>query len=171
MKLTQVRRENEMTKTITADEELALMRVLKKRIDNRVKELEGEAKDELLGFYDTCGIDRRQVKANGQNVGTISVVFSKPKAAIDPLRKAKALDYLASCGLTEETPVKGWEERFAQCGEDVIDCKTGEVVDFLLWEPQRPKAVRTAVKEQEAVAALRPLVGEMSATALLEGEE
>ena len=168
---TQVRREKEMANAITADEELALMRVLKKRIDNRVKELEGEAKDELLCLYDSCGIDRRHLTPTAQNGAPPSRGSSKPLSAIAPLPNAKALDSLASCGLTEETPVKGWEERFAKCGDDIIDCKTGEVVDFLLWEPQRPKAVRTAVKEQEAVAALRPLVSGMSATALLEGEE
>lgn len=145
------------------------MRVLKKRIDQRIEDLEGVAKEQLLDLYADCGIDRRQVKVNGAPVGNIAISYSKAKPCIDPFKQTKALDYLEAIGLTEPTPRKGWEERFAQCGEDVIDCATGEVVDFLLWEPARPKCVRTTVKENEAVTALRPMLAGASVAALMEG--
>ena len=106
-------------------------------------------------------IDAR-IPVSSRNPVLKSIIGNKPKIVLlnksdmaDPARTAEWVDYFKQ-HKTVAIP---------------IDCKTGKVVDFLLWEPQRPKAVRTAVKEQEAVAALRPLVNGMSATALLEGEE
>lgn len=159
-----------MEKQLTKDEELALMRVLKKRIDQRIKDIEGDAKDRLLASYEEDGYDRRPVKVNGEPIGSIAISYSAAKPVIDPFAQTKALDYLEGCGLTERAPKKGWEERFAQCGSDVIDCETGEVVDFLLWEPKRPKCVRTTIKEEEAVKALRPMLVGESVAALMGGD-
>lgn len=158
MRQPQFRKGKAMETKLAKDEEIAMLRVLKKRIDERLKDIEGSEKDELIKLYDECGIDRKQVKIGDEPVGSISITMSKPKPYIDPIKKASALAYLEAKGLTEEPPAKGWEDHFAQAGANVIDCDTGEIVSFLLWEPARPKAVRTVIKESEAVNALRPIL-------------
>lgn len=106
MRQPQFRKGKAMETKLAKDEEIAMLRVLKKRIDERLKDIEGSEKDELIKLYDECGIDRKQVKIGDEPVGSISITMSKPKPYIDPIKKASALAYLEAKGLTEEAPPK-----------------------------------------------------------------
>lgn len=120
------------------DEELAMLVALQKKVEKRLDELKGAAKDELMDAYEKNGIDRRSIKANGSPIGKVSIRFTKAKPIINPARKAQALEALTAMGLTEVVPVKGWEKRFTHCGDIVLDAESGELAEWANWEIEKP---------------------------------
>lgn len=152
------------------DSRLALLTALDKQIAPQLKEAKAEARQELLDLNRESGADRKAIMVNGAKVGEVGCSYSKAKPFI--IDNAKAIEYLRELGLTEEVPKSGWEEHFALVGDGIACSDTGEIVDFLAWEPSRVKtaAVR-GCKPQDVLDALAPQLDGTNALALLnEGE-
>lgn len=121
---------------LTRDEKLAFLKALEKMVKKELETLEAEAKDEVMAGFIKDGRDRRPLIINNRKVGDISLRYSAAKVAIRPGWEREAMSYLEDCGLIQYKPVTGWEKRFMRVGTDIIDKKTGEVVDFLEWLPR-----------------------------------
>lgn len=153
---------------LSRDEEMALLDVLSKRIKERLDELKSESRLELLELNQQHGVDRRAVEVNGAKVGTVSVSYAKAKPAVIPGKESELLEALREAGLTEEAPVKGWEDHVYVSGENAVIQDTGEdvtgVVEML---PERAKGVTVRITADKAVEALRPALQGMSVSGLL----
>lgn len=155
---------------LTADEELAILTALSKRINDRLKDLKSDTKRELMEMNEVYGVDRRKLKIGEEPVGSVSIVYTTPSATLNPSKTADALAYLASKGLTQEVPVKGWEKHFTHAGEEVIDADTGEICPFLMWEPSKPKtAMVTGCKAENILQAMSGRLESVNIAGLLEG--
>lgn len=140
---------------LTFDEELSMLVALQKKVEKRLDELKGAAKDELMDAYEENGIDSRRIKANGSPIGAVSITFTKAKPVINPARKAQALEALTAMGLTEVVPVKDWEKRFTHCGDIVLDAESGELAEWALWEIEKPYCTKvTGCKPEDVLDAM-----------------
>lgn len=157
---------------LTKDERLALLEATSKRIKPLLEDAKGDARHEMLAMEGETGADRRAIKVCGVKVGEIGCSYEKPHPAIKPGREREALEYLRAKGLTEEKPARGWESRFGQAGDVVIDSETGEVVDWAEWSPKRVKGASVrGCEPQEVLDAIAPKLNGASPFALLEGIE
>lgn len=159
----------------TADERLAFLEALNKTLNDKkeglLTEAKAEARSELLGLFDSHGVDRRALIVGGRKVGEVGISFSQPKAAIKGERRAEALEFLLENGLAEITPVRGWEGHFAKVGTDVMFADTGELVDWALWDEGGAKAAAVrGCKPQEVMEAFGPRLQGQTVTNLLLGE-
>lgn len=76
-------------------EELAALTALQKAVGDRVKAVRDEANAQLLGSYDSIGVEKMALKMSGEKVGEFAVIFHKEwfevtdQAALDDF----AIDY------------------------------------------------------------------------------
>ena len=136
---------------LTKDEQLATLEALSKRIKPILDDLKSDIRNELLEACKENGVDRKAILVDGQKVGEVGISYSTAKAAIYPGREKEALEYLTEQGLTEVTPVKGWEKAFARVGNSVANQETGEILDFLYWEPSVAKSASVRGCQPKAV--------------------
>lgn len=155
---------------MTRDERLALMVAVEKAIKPQVADAKAEAKAELLEAYERDHTDRRALVVGDEKVGEVGIVRRASKPRIAPGREAEALSYLRSKGLTVEVPSEGWERRFAQAANHAYDVETGEMVDWLEWEPQPLSASVRGCRPEDVAAAFGARLGSASVAGLLGGE-
>ena len=136
---------------LTKDEQLATLEALSKRIKPILDDLKSDVRNELLEACKENGVDRKAILVDGQKVGEVGISYSTAKAAIYPGREKEALEYLTEQGLTEVVPVKGWEKAFARVGNSVANQETGEILDFLYWEPSVAKSASVRGCQPKAV--------------------
>lgn len=155
---------------LTKDEKLALADILQKQLNALLKDLKGEAKDELFTLNETYGVDRREIKVGGVKVGTVSLTYTKPSFEIKPGEDFRAVKYLDSCGLTKTVPVDNWRESFVlNDNGDIICLETGEIAnDLFVYNGSVPKTTMVRINQDEAIKALRPALQGVSVTNLLE---
>ena len=154
---------------LTRDEELAILEALNKRIKSRLDELKSETKYELIEAYAQDGTDRRSIRANGANVGKVSMKFSKAKPVIRAGMNAEALDALECLGLVDYVPSKGWEKHFTHVGDNVYCDLTGELVDWAEWQQELPiSAMITGCKPEDVLEALQTKLQGQNLIGLLE---
>lgn len=134
---------------ITADERLALLAAIDKRVSPELKRAKSAACADLMERCSEDGTDRRAVMVGGEKVGEVGVSYAKGRPYITDM--AGAVDSLREMGLTVEVPVEGWEEHFAGVAGDVVAKDTGEVVGWAMWEPSRPKGASVRIKDPQKV--------------------
>lgn len=152
------------------DEALAFLIAVDKAIADKLADGKAEARQAILERYGDDGTDRRAIKVNGEKVGTVSVSYSKPKISIKPGYEAEALDALASMGLTETVPVRGWESRLEIDGERVYVPATGELADWAMVTPAQAKnATVRGCEPSKVFPAMQAKLSQASALLLGEG--
>lgn len=140
----------------TRDEELAALKVLKKRIDERLEVLEAPIKRDLLEAYGDDGIDSKRVEVGGYKVGGYTVVPAKLKPVISPGREAEALEFLGELGLTETVPAKGWERYIANIGGKAVHTGTGQMTDSIEFAFSKLPYIRaTGFKDEDVLDAFQ----------------
>ena len=151
---------------LTRDEKLALADILQKQLNALLKDLKGEAKDELFALNETYGVDRREIKMGGVKVGTVSLTYTKPSFEIKPGEEFRALKY----GLTKTVLADDWRDSFVlNDNGDIICLETGEIANELfVYNGSVPKTTMVRINQDEAVKALRPALQGVSVTNLLE---
>lgn len=155
---------------LTSDEKLALLEAMMKKLKPLLDEAKGEAKLELMEMCRQMGVDRKAIMVGEQKVGEIGITYSTAKPAIVPGREKEALDYLAEMGLVDYVPKKGWEKAFAKAGDTVVDSESGEICDFLYWEPSIAKtAALRGCKPDAVLEAIQPKLEGGDILGLLEG--
>ena len=136
---------------LTKDEQLATLEALSKRIKPILDDLKSDVRNELLEACKESGVDRKAILVDGQKVGEVGISYSTAKAAIYPGREKEAIEYLTELGLTEVVPIKGWEKSFTRVGNEVANKDTGEILDFLYWEPSVAKSASVRGCQPKAV--------------------
>lgn len=155
---------------LTADEELAFLTVLSKRIKARLDELNGSARQALLEGYGTNQCDRRAVLVRGEKVGEVGISYGKAHPYIKPECAEQALRELDELGLVEVVPAKGWEDHFAEGVDHEVFCKdTGTVCDWAMWVPKQAKSASVRIKDKDTMAAFGPVLKSVDVTNLLGG--
>ena len=156
---------------LTRDEKLVFLKALQKKVENELKFLEGEAKDEVLRrFVEDGDSDRRPIFINGVRVCEIALAYSKPKVGIRPGHEWLAIEYLEGCGLVQKVPVKDWEDRFTMVNGKVVDQDTGEVCEWAEWTPAVATTAKiNKFKPEEALQALGDKLSGVNLAGLLEG--
>ncbi len=132
-------------------EELAALKAIQKQVNERVKELEFSIKREMLDQDGGEVSDRRKISVAGYEVGTYILVTPKLSAQIVPGREAEALSFLTDLGLTEVTPVKGWEKAFIEVGGKALHKDTGEFSEAIQFYPSGAAYVRANGFKPETV--------------------
>ena len=90
--------------------------------------------------------------------------------SIYPGMEKEALEYLTEQGLTEVVPVKGWEKAFARVGNSVANRETGEILDFLYWEPSVAKSASVrGCQPDDVIQAMQGKLNGETIMGLLEG--
>lgn len=134
---------------ITADEQLALLAAIDKRFGPELEAAKSDACGELMARCAEDGTDRRAVLVGGEKVGEVTVRYAKGRPVI--IDMGAAIECLRSMGLTEEVPVKGWEDAFAPVAGEVVAKDTAELCGWAIWEPSRPKDAAVRIKDPQAV--------------------
>lgn len=134
---------------LTNDERLALLTVIDKKVAPELKAAKNAACYELMERCEEDGTDRRAVLVDGTKVGTVGVSYAKAHPVITDMHAA--LECLRDMGLTEEVPVKGWEDFFTTVGGCVVAKDTAEAADWAIWEPQRPKNASVRIGDAQSV--------------------
>lgn len=127
---------------LTNSERIAMLRVLKRQVDDALKDAEGQLKDSMLEAYQTSGVDRVALLVGDVRVGQMTVVPAKSEPTIMPGREAEALAFLAGAGLTREVPVKDWREYFSVVAGQCVLNATGEVCDAIALEVTKAPYIR-----------------------------
>lgn len=153
---------------LTADERLALLAAIDKKVGPALKDAKSEA---CAGLMERCaedGTDRRAVTVGGAKVGTVGVSYAKARPVIVDMPAALAC--LREMGLTEEVPAKGWEGSFACVAGTVVAEDTGEACAWAAWEPERPKGASVRIDApQKVLDAFGARLAGTDPLALLEG--
>lgn len=146
---------------LTKDENLALLCALDKVIKPKLDDAKQDAKYQLMESFEAAGADRKAILVDGTKVGDVGMSYSTAKPVPKIGYESDFLDYLESLGLTERTPVKGWEKQFSRAGNSVIHTNSGEIADCMEWEPSRVKsaAVRGCKPDDVLNALQGKLVG------------
>lgn len=129
-----------MTNEMTTDERIAALRVLKKQIDEALKDAEAEVKYAFVSAERP--IKTLPLMVAGREVGQATFVPGKPVAQIIPGREAEALAFLKEHGLTEEQPAKGWQQAFAEVAGAAVHAETGELCGAIEFMPSKAPYVR-----------------------------
>lgn len=76
-------------------EQLAVLTALESAVTEKKKELREVIDDEMRNAYETTGSDRVSLRVNGEKVGSVSVIESKPGFRVDSMAELEefALDY------------------------------------------------------------------------------
>lgn len=153
---------------LTRSERIALLTVLERRIRQRLDDDKDEERQELLENFADTHCDRKALMVGDAKVGEVAVSFATAKPVIKPECQALALAELDEMGLAELVPAKGWEDGFALVGGDVVRKDTGEVCDWLMWQPSYAKTtVVRGIKEEKVRDAFGPRLEGVDAVALL----
>lgn len=147
---------------LTSDERLALLVALDKQLKPQLDDAKQEAKYQLMESFETTGADRKAILVDGTKVGEVGMSYSTAKPVPKIGYESDFLDYLESLGLTERTPVKGWEKQFSRAGDSVIHTNSGEIADCMEWEPSRVKSA--AVRGCKPDDVLNALQGKLAGT-------
>ena len=147
---------------LTSDERLALLVALDKQLKPKLDDAKQEAKYQLMENFETTGADRKAILVGGTKVGEVGMSYSTAKPVPKIGYESDFLDYLESLGLTERTPVKGWEKQFSRAGDSVIHTNSGEIADCMEWEPSRVKSA--AVRGCKPDDVLNALQGKLAGT-------
>ena len=147
---------------LTSDERLALLVALDKQLKPQLDDAKQEAKYQLMDSFEATGADRKAILVDGTKVGEVGMSYSTAKPAPKIGYESDFLDYLESLGLTERTPVKGWEKQFSRAGDSVINTNSGEIADCMEWEPSRVKSA--AVRGCKPDDVLNALQGKLAGT-------
>lgn len=155
---------------MTKDAQLALLSAMNKRIKPALDDAKAAARNALLEDFQESGNDRHAILIDTTKVGEVGISYSEAQPVIKAERSQEALAFLTELGLTDVTPKKGWGQHFSIAGKDVICTDTGEVVDFLLWQPSMAKtaAVR-GCKPEDVLAAFQGQLPTDEIIGLLEG--
>lgn len=155
---------------MTKDAQLALLSAMNKRIKPALDDAKAAARNALLEDFQESGNDRHAILIGTTKVGEVGISYSEAQPVIKAERSQEALAFLTELGLTDVTPKKGWGQHFSIAGKDVICTDTGEVVDFLLWQPSMAKtaAVR-GCKPEDVLAAFQGQLPTDEIIGLLEG--
>lgn len=149
---------------MTEDERLAILKAISEAIKGPFEDAKNDRKDKLVEKAVNGEGDRESLMVGGVKVGEVSVSYSKPTVAIIPGHEQEALEYLKELGLakTEIVPVKGWQSHFTRIANGIVERESGELCDFLEWEPSRPKsATLRGCKPQDVLPAYRAAHGEL----------
>lgn len=141
------------------DEEIAALEVLSRQIKDRLEDLKGEVKHELLFDYSEGRSDRKPVMVGGTKVGSYMVVAPAMKAVIVPGREDEALRFLDSLGLAELSPIRGWEKHFANIGGTAIHRDSGEICDAISFDYDKAPYMRTVGFKPDVVREAFQAVG------------
>ena len=159
--------------SITPDERLALLAAMSKAVKPQLDEAKREAQEGLMDRFAEDGTDRRAIMVGGSKVGEVGMSFSKAAPSIRPGHEREALEAAIDMGLVDWSKVgsvlvRDWQKRFSQVGDAVVEAPSAELIEWLQWEPSRPKsaAVR-GCKPEDVLPALRAKLGEGFAQALL----
>ncbi len=159
--------------SITPDERLALLAAMSKAVKPQLDEAKREAQEGLMDRFAEDGTDRRAIMVGGSKVGEVGMSFSKAAPSIRPGHEREALEAAIDMGLVDWSKVgsvlvRDWQKRFSQVGDAVVEAQSAELIEWLQWEPSRPKsaAVR-GCKPEDVLPALRAKLGEGFAQALL----
>lgn len=156
---------------ITSDEKLAFLCALDKRVKPALEEANGEARQRVMDAYAEDGTDRKAILVGGEKVGEVGISYSKAGPYIYAERMAEAMGFLRQVGLVQETPAKGWEQRFELIGGRVVYKPTGEVVEWAGWQPKAAKAAAVrGCKPEDVLRAFGGRIAGVDAVALLDGE-
>ena len=155
---------------MTNDEQLALLAAMDKRIKPALDDAKSAARNALLESFAETGNDRHAILVGSTKVGEVGISYSKAQPVIKSERTEDALAFLADLDLVDITPKKGWEQHFSAAGNDVICTDTGEVVDFMMWQPSVAKsaAVR-GCKPEDVLNAFQGQLPTDQIIGLLEG--
>lgn len=155
---------------LTNSERLALLVALEKQIKPALDDAKDFERQSLLDANSDDGTDRRAIMVGGVKVGTVGVSYSKPAPHIMADRMHDAIMFLAERGLTEVSPVKGWESHFTCVAGNVVCTDTGETVDWATWEPACAKSASVrGCDPDDVMAAFGGRLSEVTPTMLLEG--
>ena len=159
--------------SITPDERLALLAAMSKAVKPQLDEAKREAQEGLMDRFAEDGTDRRAIMVGGSKVGEVGMSFSKAAPSIRPGHEREALEAAIDMGLVDWSKVgsvlvRDWQKRFSRVGDAVVEAQSAELIEWLQWEPSRPKsaAVR-GCKPEDVLPALRAKLGEGFAQALL----
>ena len=159
--------------SITPDERLALLAAMSKAVKPQLDEAKREAQEGLMDRFAEDGTDRRAIMVGGSKVGEVGMSFSKAAPSIRPGHEREALEAAIDMGLVDWSKVgsvlvRDWQKRFSQVGDAVVEAQSAELIEWLQWEPSRPKsaAVR-GCKPEDVLPALRAKLGEGFAQAIL----
>ena len=165
-----------MSSEIAADERLALLNAMSKAVKPQLDEAKREAQEGLMDKFAEDGTDRRAIMVGGSKVGEVGMSFSKAAPAIRPGHEREALEAAIEMGIIDWSKVssvlaRDWQKRFSRVGDAVVDAQSAELIDWLEWEPQRPKgaSVRGCAPE-DVLPALAAKLGPGGIDALLLGE-
>lgn len=160
-----------MDNQLTKSEEIALLTVLEKRIKERLDEVKSEERQALMEGFSATHCDRKALMVGDTKVGEIVISLSTPKPIIKPECMSEALRALDEAGLVDLTPSKGWEDAFALVGDSVVWKDTGEVCDWLMWQPSMVKTASVrGIKEEKVKTAFGARLATVNPIAMLEGE-
>lgn len=138
------------------NERIAALKALKGMVDEALKDEEAGLKSQLLEAYEETGVDRLTVRVGNVEVGKATVTPASESAQIVPGREAEALEFLGQLGLTETTPVKGWEKQFECIGGLAVHKATGELSEAIEYRPAKAAYVRlTGFKPEVVKSAFR----------------
>lgn len=153
---------------LDGDERLALLAAIDKRVAPLLRQAKDDARAALMEACERDGTDRRAVRVGGEKVGEVGVSYAPAHPAI--IDMGAALESLRPMGLVVEAPAKGWEEHFTTAGGAVVAKESGEIADWAVWEPKRPKgaAVRGCAPE-DVLGAFGARLGGDTPFALLDG--
>lgn len=118
------------------EERLALANAIEKRAKKIADECKQTLRDDLLA----SGYDRKSIIINGSKIGEVSISYTKPKPCVLFDKSKEAFDFFIANGLVDCTKIEqvlctDWYKRFSLVGDQVIFNETGEVCDFLIWQP------------------------------------
>ena len=136
---------------LTRTERIAALKVLRRQIDELLKDEDGALKDDLLGIYAETGADRISLRVGSSEVGKATVVAAKETAEVVPGREDEAMDFLRGLGLTCLQPVDDWRGAFVNVGGRAVHAETGETCDALEYRPTKAPYVRYSGLKPEDV--------------------
>ena len=118
------------------EEKLALANAIEKRAKKVSDECKQTLRDELI----ESGYDRKSIIINGSKIGEVSISYTKPKPCVLFDKSKEAFVFFVQNGLVDYTKIeqvlnKDWDKQFSKIGDQVIFNDTGEVCDFLIWQP------------------------------------
>lgn len=111
-------------------EQLAILKALKKAVDDRIKEVREISDAELLEYYNDYGAEKIALKLNGQKVGDFLITFSKEGYEITD--RAALNEFLADYGLADIL-ITPRQEYLEEVNEYLRDKYGEEALEQSIW--------------------------------------
>lgn len=156
---------------LTEMQELALWKAIADAANERVttrpkggSNLRTEIDESMIALYETTGADRVKLDLNGQDVGTLSLTFTKPKQGVEMrmLDTRKVVEWLRSTD--EGLDVLSTIICGASCQKAVIDAATdyGFLPDgCAMVEVDEPKHYKGTQLKVDGLKVARAMAGEL----------